>query len=412
MTPCFFFAVNLTDSAIAYTTRYIYHTRCSLRQTTSTQNIHFIALTWFDIDLVKETWTMPPMQNANTLNYTTTRDVVFVGTNNITTTATSNFFSDGDNPDVSLHIYLAIRAVLGIVIMTFNGLLLYCICHFRYLHTPTNTLVANLCIADFLGGCRQFFTIATAYHIGQRSWTKFCLVGEIINMFGVGGNMWIIFGIGLNSCLYICRPLYYHNWVTIGRVFKIMAILWTYIITSTTIILLKFNRLVVGMPCKLVIFIDPMVYNTLYIPQSICLITGFLTCYIVIALVAWQQKKRCAQQIAPAESPTVNAAASTSTTSAADWKIIKMMALVPGAYLLSTFPAAVFGFVNNRIGRETMVHLDRAAAILWYTQCWANPLIYAWKDANFRRAIKTVLQIHNQTEPDNAWIGTTGIVPV
>ena len=283
--------------------------------------------------------------------------------------------------------------------MTFNGLLLYCICHFPYLHTPTNALVANLCIADFLGGFQQFFMIATVYHIGRSSWAKLCLAGEIISMLSVGGNMWVIFGISIDSCLYICKPFHYHNWVTIQRILKIMAVLWTYIVTSATITLLEFNRLVVGMPCRTVIILEPMVYNILYFPQLVCLITGFLLCYSVIAMVAWKQKKRLAQQIAPIESSNPNASAS-------DWKIVKMMAIIPGVYFLSMCPATVFGFVNNYLARETVVYADRVAIILWYTQAWVNPLIYAWKNENFRRAIMTMLRIHNHAQTNNVLSST------
>ena len=312
------------------------------------------------------------------------------------------FSSDDDKPDASLHIYLGTRGLLGIIIMTFNGLLLYCICHFPYLHTPTNTLVANLCIADFLGGCQQFFEIATVYHIGHSSWANFCLARVLINMLSMGGNVWSIFGISVDSCLFICKPLRYHNWVTIERIITIMTIIWVYTIATTTTTLLMFNRLAIGMPCRSVIVIDPIIYKTVYFPQQISLITGFVLCYAIIAVVAWKQKNRVAPQIAPAEAPNPNVAASDSTTSAPNWKITKMMAMVPGVYLLSMFPATVFAILNNRLERETMVYMDRAATILWFTQSWANPLIYAWKNEDFRRAIKTVLRIYNRINIDPA----------
>ena len=364
-----------------------------------------IAVTLFDIIDVNDTVTKPPVQNASTVNGTTIGDVFFAN-DDITSTANQMLSTYGDNPDASRHIYLAIRVLLGTVIMTINGLLIYCIWHFPYLHTPTNTLVVNLCIADFLAGCRQFLAIATVYSIGHSSWAKVCLAGEMITLFSVGGNIWVIFGISIDSCLYICKPMYYNNWVTIGRIRKIMVILWAYIITVATITLLKFNHLDIGMPCRTIIILDPMVYNILFFPQFICLITGSVLCYVTIAMVAWHQKKRCRQQITAAGAPTTNATPN-ATTNAADWKIVKMMALVPGVYLLSIFPAAVFGFFNTRIGRENIVSVGRVATIMWQIQCWVNPLIFAWKNENFRRAIKTVLpihsqRIHNHTEPGAA----------
>ena len=364
--------------------------------TTSTQNGHDIDVTWLDNVLANETWTIPSMQNTSAMGYATPRDVFFGRADNITVTAPPMFSSDDNSPDASLHIYLAIRALLGIIIMTFNGLLLYCIHHFPYLHTPTNTLVANLCIADFLGGCQQFFEIATAYHIGHSSWANLCLARVLINMLSMGGNVWSIFGISLDSCLFICKPLRYHNWVTIDRILKIMTIVWVYTIATATITLLMFNRLSIGMPCRSVIVIDPIIYKSVYFPQQICLITGFVLCYVIIAVVAWKQKNRVAPQIAPTEAPNPNVTAPDSTPSAPNWKITKMMAMVPGVYLLSMFPATVFAILNNRLARESMVYMDRAASILWFTQSWANPLIYAWKNEDFRRAIKTVLRIYNR----------------
>ena len=317
----------------------------------------------------------------------------FIATDNVTPTAGP--LHNSSRFDTTLHVYLVIRALLGIIIMTFNGLLLFCIYHFQYLHTPTNTLVANLCIADFLGGCQQFFMIVTVLNTNRSSWSKLCLAGEIVNMVSTGGNMWSLFAISIDSCLFICKPLHYHSWVTIERILKLLVFNWIYIISSVCATLLKFNRLVTGMPCRTVIILDPLIYNSLYFPQFICLITGFVLCYSVIATVAWKQKKKDRRQIAPTEVSNPNAASvPDSTASAADWKIVKMMALIPGVYFLSMCPAAVFGFMNNRLARESLVHVDRAATILWWTQSWANPLIYAWKNEDFRRAIKAVLRIH------------------
>ena len=66
-------------------------------------------------------------------------------------------------------------------------------------------------------------------------------------------------------------------------------------------------------------------------------------------------------------------------------------------------PATVFAILNNRLERETMVYMDRAATILWFTQSWANPLIFTWKNEDFRRAIKMVLRIYNRIniDPEN-----------
>ena len=369
------------------------------------ENMYDTNVTWFDIVNANEAGPISPMQDTSKMNNMATEDATFVH-GNISITANPILSSYGDNPDVSLHIYLVICALFGIIIVTFNGLLLYCICHFPYLHTPTNTLVASVCIADFLGGCEQFFKITTMYYTGRSSWVKLCLAGEVIRMFSVGGKIWSIIGASIDSCLYICKPLNYQNWVTIERVIKIMTIIWTLNITFATTTLVKFNRLVIGMPCRVIVFLDPVVYIILYFSQFICLVAGFLLCYSVIAMVAWQQRK-CTQQIAPAEAHTTNAAASDLTTGASDWNIVKMIALIPGVFFLSMSPAMVLGLVKNKLVRNALVHLKRAVIILWFTQYWANPIICAWKNEDFRRAIKTVLQIrsrriHNHSEPDSA----------
>ena len=348
-----------------------------------------------DIICANETGTITSLQNAGKMNTTAIRDAIF-GHGNITTKSNLIPSSYGDNPDASLHGYLVICALLGIITMIFNGLLLYCICYFPYLHTPTNTLVASVCIADLLGGFQQFFGVATGYYIGRSGWAKLCLTGKIIKMFSIVGKMWSIVGVSINSYLYICKPLRYQNWMTIERILKITAILWTYNITAVIITMLKFNHLVSGMPCIAVKFLDPIAFNIPVLPPFICLATSLPLCYSVIAVVSWQQRKRRTQQIAPAEASTSNAA-SDSTAEAVDWKIVKMMALVTEIYLLSMFPSTLFSFVNNYpLPRKTLVYMDRAVFIMWSTQYWVNPLIYAWKNVDFRRAMKTVLSIRSR----------------
>ena len=81
--------------------------------------------------------------------------------------------------------------------------------------------------------------------------------------------------------------------------------------------------------------------------------------------------------------------------------------MIPGLYLLSRFPAIVFAIINNQLARETWIYMDRVTTTMWLTQNWANPLIYAWKDEDIRRAIKTILHIpcrgiHNHPVPDTA----------
>ena len=80
----------------------------------------------------------------------------------------------------------------------------------------------------------------------------------------------------------------------------------------------------------------------------------------------------------------------------APWKFVKIMALVPGVYFLSMFPATVYGFVKNWFTPQVIVYMHRAATIMWFTHYWADPVIYAWNNEDFRQAIKAILQIRSR----------------
>ncbi len=74
-------------------------------------------------------------------------------------------------------------------------------------------------------------------------------------------------------------------------------------------------------------------------------------------------------------------------------KITKMIGLVLSVYLISYVPQfLVFPLFIYYSGYAIFV-FDMFLSILWWTNAWANPVIYAWKMLEFRKAFKKILHL-------------------
>ncbi len=76
-------------------------------------------------------------------------------------------------------------------------------------------------------------------------------------------------------------------------------------------------------------------------------------------------------------------------------KITRMLGLVLGVYLCAYIPSAITASILNGQVSSTAFMIDKTVALFWWSNSWANPLIYAWKNIEFRRAFKRLLGLES-----------------
>ena len=290
-------------------------------------------------------------------------------------TSNSTGYEDGFMP-----IYITLRMLIGTFTLFVNGLTLHCIRSYDYLRTPTNCLVAGLALADFLSGFLPALLLATYLTQGYPYWIPICLTSETLKMTSMGANIWFIFWIALDRFIYISRPLRYQVLVTQSRVRCILVATWIWCITAGGLSILGLGKLHHGMSCHAELMIDPLMYHAIFVPILLMHWFGIITCYSAIAWIAWRQRHH-----APGNTVC--------QMQARDWRIVRMMAMVPGIFVICTSPCVVLAYIAITTGQERFHTSYRVGALLWWTQSWVNPIIYAWENAHFRRAFKTALHL-------------------
>ena len=283
-------------------------------------------------------------------------------------------------------VYIALRMLIGTFTLFVNGLTLHCIRSYDYLRTPTNFLVAGLALANFLAGFLPALLLATYLTQGYPYWIPICLTSETLKVTSVKANIWFIFWIALDRFVYISRPLRYQALVTQSRVTCILVATWIWCITSGCLSILGLGKLHHGMSCHAELMINPLMYLVIFVPILLMHWFGIITCYSAIARIAWRQRHHAPGNMA-------------CHVRARDWRIVRMMAMVPGVFFICTLPCTVLAYIAITTGQERFYTTYRIGALLWWTQSWANPIIYAWKNKYYKRAFKTAL--HLTTSQDN-----------
>ena len=275
-------------------------------------------------------------------------------------------------------VYIGLRMLIGTFILFVNGLTLHCIRSNDYLHTPANFLVAGLALADFLAGFLPALLLATYLAQGYPYWIPICLISETLKMTLIWANTWFIFWIALDRFIYISRPLRYQVLVTQPRVTCILVTTWIWCIMVGCLSILGLRKLHHGMSCHAALIINPVMYFAIFVPSVLVQWFGIISCYSAIAWLAWRQRHH---------------------VQARDWCIVRMMAMVLGVFFICTLPCTVLAYIAITTGQERFYTTYRIGSLIWWTQSWANPIIYAWENAHFRRAFKTAL--HLNTSHDN-----------
>ena len=293
---------------------------------------------------------------------------------------TTDLSLDGrrDNEE-SMPIYIALRMVFGIVALLGNGLILHCIRKFESLQTPTNYLVAGLAVADFLTGFLPILILVTYLYRTQTYWIPLCLASETLKLMSIAANLGFIFWIALDRYIYIARPLKYRLVVTQSRVNRIIAVTWICSVSGAVVSILGFTDLHQGMSCYYEVMVDPLMYRLVSIPILLLVWLAILSCYIGIGLIAWRHTHTISRN-------------SNCRIVPRDWRISRMMAMIPGVFFVSTLPCTAMGFIANTRGYWVPSGY-RIGTLLWWTQSWANPLIYAWQNKYYRRAFKKELSM-------------------
>ena len=282
-----------------------------------------------------------------------------------------------------------VRVIWSILAIAGNSLTIIAVTKFSSLESTTNYLVASLAVGDFITGLQTPAIIVHNVFSDHRSFVPTCLVEKTISMIAIRANSFNILWISIDRVLYITYPLRYPLWQTNTKTFMLIAFTWIFIITDSILVIYFGNILKPGGICKMAVIISSLIYNY-YLNLQVCTCL-FITiiCYILIAKIAHKHSIAIAAQQQPFE--TLEA-----SIHHRQKKIAKMMFTVLASYLVSYIPQILFGIIllNNR--SLFAVTMERVTTLIFYTNSFINPMIYAWKSKEFKTAFKKLLHLKNE----------------
>ena len=289
-------------------------------------------------------------------------------------------------------VYLALRVIWSILAMAGNGLTITCIAKFTSLQSCTNYLVASLAMADFIQGMLTSGVILHYVFRNQPSFVPICMIEKTFSAMAVRANFMNILWISLDRFFYIAYPLRYPLWQSEKKTGILIGLTWAYLIIDTPLIMYFTKVLKPGGVCKIALAIKHAVYNGYFAGQMIICLTVTIACYVAIARIAYKQGRAIDALNQPFQ--TIEASIYSKQK-----KIAKMMFTVLASYILAYIPEYITQVVIQNKRTEITLTIEKFTVLIYYTNSFINPVIYAWKSKEFKAAFKKILGMKNEVNP-------------
>ncbi|XP_026197591.1 trace amine-associated receptor 1-like [Anabas testudineus] len=272
---------------------------------------------------------------------------------------------------------------LSVVIVCGNLFIIISIIYFKQLHTPTNSLILSLAVADLLVGVLVFpfstrFTVSSCLYYEN----SFCKARSSFDVTLSTASILNLCCISIDRYYAVCHPLTYRTKMNFHVVVIMILVSWT------VSVLVAVGFLVAGLhyeKCEAACLKDVLLANILgpifsfYLPVII-----MLCIYLKIFLVA-QRQARSIRNI------TCQSTKSGATVSKMERKATKTLATVLGVFLMCWTPFFLcFSFqLLNNVSVPAAVY----ETLNWFalSNSMLNPFIYAFFYSWFRAAFKIIV---------------------
>ena len=258
-------------------------------------------------------------------------------------------------------------------------------------------VVSNVDSTDFLNwtlGCnnmtdagkKEHFKLILYDHSYFAKWSRLCLAKEITNSLQSFGSITGIFLIAVDRFIFIEKPLRYHDIMTVRKALFSCTLMWIL-------------SIVVG-PVPVPFFVNPVptevcdtsIWSSVYFYGVIAPLFGIITTaniimYLRIAYVAFSKSKTTVTPfvLTDRDSSEISKQVKKGT------KITKMLSIVLGLYFVLYLPSILFGSFGQENDSDVLIVVKYVSFILFFTAMCVNPVIYAWKSKDFKRAFSQIL---------------------
>uniref|UniRef100_A0A3B5QRS1 Trace amine associated receptor 1 n=1 Tax=Xiphophorus maculatus TaxID=8083 RepID=A0A3B5QRS1_XIPMA len=275
-------------------------------------------------------------------------------------------------PSVVCIMVYVFLTLLSLVTVCGNLLVVTSIIYFKQLHTPTNTLILSLAVADLLVGI-LVFPLSMAFSLSSCTYNEslFCKVRDSFDILFSTCSIMHLCCISVDRYYAVCQPLTYRSKISRHVVAIMITVSWG--VSALVSIGVTIPRLS-PYACADMCFLDVMTANIIGPILSFYLPVVIMLCiYLKIFLVAQRQARR------------IQSIKFGATASKMERKATKTLAIVLGVFLFCWSPfflCILFSLPVSVI--ETVSWLALSNSTL-------NPFIYAFFYTWFRSAFKMVV---------------------
>ncbi|XP_013791770.2 adenosine receptor A2a-like [Limulus polyphemus] len=278
---------------------------------------------------------------------------------------------------VFIDLTLALFAVLG------NTLVLVAVYRFPWLRTITNMFVVSLAVADLLVGLNVPFYVLFYFDLPLVCSKYSCLLRYWFVIYASGCSMLCLMGVAVDRYVAILHPLSYHRIMRYRCVSGYIAVVWVYMGVISSLPLVGIGETFdSAKECDLY-YLHSSTYALIVVAFHVLLtliITTVLHC--IVFCEAWKQSRAVA-------------ALKVNSRVRQEARMTWTMVLVLGVCLLGFLPYLIVISLRylDETYQELFGFLKRFIVCLYFGKSAVNPVIYGWKNRDFRIAFKKMFHV-------------------
>uniref|UniRef100_A0A3Q3RSN0 G-protein coupled receptors family 1 profile domain-containing protein n=1 Tax=Mastacembelus armatus TaxID=205130 RepID=A0A3Q3RSN0_9TELE len=272
---------------------------------------------------------------------------------------------------------------LSVVTVCGNLLVIISITYFKQLHTPTNSLVLSLAVADLLVGVLVFpltikFSTSSCYY----HYNLFCRVRASFDVSLCTSSILNLCCISIDRYHAVCQPLTYRTKINDHVIVTMILVSWSVaVLIGISLLIAGLHQKICVKPCLTFVVVANIMglLFAFYLPMIV-----MLCIYLKILLVAQKQARSI-------QNTTCQILKSRATVSKMERKATKTLAIVMGVFLMCWFP--YFLCTTIRAFSKVTVPDVWVEALGWIalSNSTINPFIYAFFYSWFRSAFRMII---------------------
>ncbi|XP_026197526.1 trace amine-associated receptor 1-like [Anabas testudineus] len=270
---------------------------------------------------------------------------------------------------------------LSVVTVCGNLLVIISIIYFKQLHTPTNSLILSLAVADLLVGV-LVFPLTMTFSLSSCLFKEnvFCKVRDSIDITLCTCSILNLCCISIDRYYAVCQPLTYRIKINHSAVVVMILVSWTVsVITGNRFTFAELDQGTCETCSLNVVFANIIWFIfAFYLPVII-----MLCIYLKIFLAAQRQARSI-------QSTTCQSTKSGATVTKMERKATKTLATVMGVFLVCWFP---FFFCFTFLSYFISVPVPVTETLNWFvlSNSTLNPFIYAFFYSWFRSSVRMII---------------------